>query len=390
MEWRRAQKLHSTYALSALTRVEEITHHGATGWVHQSIFQDATTGRLTTKNPNLTNQPKPEKGGKIIKGMYKCPDDYVFIFKDESQIELRVIAHVSNEPVWVEGFNKGYDMHAAMAHKVWHLPCTVEEVKDQFKPERSKAKAINFGIAFGESEFSLAERLGLTVEEASKLINEEYFGAAPVLKACIDQTHEFAKDYGYVSNIFGRRRHLPDAQLIIPGTAPWPKDDEKPSCYREIPGLDYLGIDEDDLYSKSDMDRKIVGILKAKKFSLASKCADCPFVRSCVINRHVKNVKGKVKRALRQSFNMVIQGSAADMVSLALSNITRELEENRIDSHPVLYIHDELGLYTHKSEVERVCRIMDYYMTEFLVEFTGFRVPLEVDTEIVQCWGDKK
>ena len=86
---------------------------------------------------------------------------------------------------------------------------------------------------------------------------------------------------------------------------------------------------------------------------------------------------------------MVIQGSAADMVSLALANIDRELEVNGIDAHPVLYIHDEIGIYTHKSEVERVCKIMDYYMTDFLVEYTGFRVPLEVDTEIVQCWGDK-
>ena len=232
LEFRRAQQIHGLYAEPALEKVVEVTNGGRVGWVHPEYWMDSVTGRLKLTEPNLTTLPRPENGGMIVKSMWCTDNDHRMIFKDFSQIELRVVAHVSGEPVWIDGFNAGQDMHAAMAHKINNLPCSVEEVKTLYSKERSDAKTINFGIIYGESEYSLAKRLDITEEEAHKLIHEDYFGAAPVLRQWVESTHNFVKNYGYVNTIFGRRRHLPDAMVPVPNGVSAPSWNERPKCYR--------------------------------------------------------------------------------------------------------------------------------------------------------------
>lgn len=385
-KYRRAQKIQSTYATAALHLVSEVT--GDIGWVHPTYWLDSATGRLKCQDPNLTNLPRMNNGGDIVKSMWEGDEDYRFLFKDFSQIELRVIAHESAEPVWVDGFNKGYDMHAAMAHKVWKLDCDINEVKTLHKEKRSQAKAINFGIAFGESEFSLAQRLGITYEEAYHLIHTEYFGTAPVLRTWIEETHQHVSDTGWVKNMFGRRRHLPSAQIIVPQSVKWPYREDRPKCYRKCVAPYLIDVDLHDLHTVSTA--QIKQLIKLYHRTHFYKCCECRHLKSCFINTEVKYQESTKARALRQSVNSIIQGGAADMSSLCLVWITEELKKHNVRSRPILYIHDEIGCYTHVQDIEKAERIMEDCMTRRIREITQFRVPVVTDTEIVQCWGDKK
>ncbi len=385
---RKAMKIGTTYATAALGLVDERSDNGAIGWVHPSIFLPSKTGRLRCQDPNLTNLPRPENGGDIVKGMWECPEDYRFVFKDFSQMELRVIAHASNEQVWIDGFNRGDDMHCAMAKLAFNLPCSVAEVKTLYKDKRSKAKNVNFGIAYGQSIWSLAQDLGMTYEEADTLINKKYFGAAPTLKSWIDYTHDFVGNYGFVNNIFNRRRHLPDAQIVVPKSVKWPSNDDKPDCYRGCVKPMDIDVDLKDLHEVSE--GSIAQQIKVKKQYKHMKCADCKVLKSCFINSEVRYQKGKKGRAMRQSVNFIVQGSAADMSSLSLIWITQEMKRHRIDSTPILYIHDEIGCYTHKDHVDAAINVMEDCMTTRLMKLTDFSVPLLTDTEVLRCWGDKK
>ena len=386
LKYRRALKIQSTYATAALHLVKEVT--GDIGWIHPTYWLDSATGRLKCQDPNLTNLPRPDNGGDIVKSMYQCAEDYRILFKDFSQIELRVIAHESNEPVWVDGFNAGHDMHAAMAHKVFKLDCEVNEVAKKYKEKRSQAKAINFGIAFGESEYSLAESLKITFEEAHDLIHKDYFGTAPVLKRWIDDTHKQAERIGYVTNMFGRRRHLEDAQILIPQSVKWPIKEERPNCYRRCAAPYQLDIAFEDLHVVSTEQLKLQ--IRSKRLTKYFKCCDCKYLKSCFINSEVRYLESKKSRALRQSVNSVIQGGAADMTSLCLIEITKRMQEHNLRSNPILYIHDEIGCYTHVQDLEKAERIMEDVMTNWIRGVTNFRVPVLTDTEIVRCWGDKK
>ncbi len=386
-KYRRASKINSTYVTAALERMEEVTGGGKIGWVHPDIFLDSLTGRLKCRDPNLTNLPRKENDGDIVKSIWECEDDYVFIFKDFSQMELRCLAHCSLEPSWVEGFNLGHDMHSAMALKIFNLDCEVAEVEKLYKTERSRAKTINFSIAYGKTIQSLAQTLGMTYEEAEKFIVEDYFGAAPVLKNWVDSVHEFAKKNLHVYNIFGRIRHLPDAGLDIPNYVKWPEKSETPECYRLTASPEALGINNDDIFEVDES--KLKQQLSVKKLHGFKKCVSCKYLRSCFINGRIRHLVGRRNQALRQSVNSIIQGTAADMSSLALINITRCMHQHKVRSKPVLYIHDEIGCYTHKDDVEKAEKIMEYCMTERLRKITNFAVPIVTDTKIVKCWGDK-
>ena len=386
LKHRRASKIQSTYVTSSLSFVTEITQNGEIGWVHPNYWLDTATGRLRCQQPNLTNQPKPENGGDIVKSLWVCEKDHRILFKDFSQMELRCIAHASGEQTWIDGFNRGEDMHSAMAKLAFNLDCDVSEVSKLHKKERSNAKAINFGIAFGESTYSLAQDLGISYEEADKLINEDYFGAAPVLKQWIDRVHAQTERDGYIRNFFGRIRHLPDSQLAIPQSMWWV--DAPPECYRKCVPPYRIGVDNTDLHSVSENSLK--QLIRTSRETNYFKCCNCPHLKNCFVNSEVKFLKAKKARALRQSVNFVIQGSAADMASLSLIWVTEEFRRHNVLSRPILYIHDELGCYTHKKDLDKAGKIMDYCMVDKLREFTQFRVPLLVDTEIVKCWGDKK
>ena len=385
--YRKAHKIGNTYAAAALDLVDETTDNGVIGWVHPDIRLTSKTGRLRCSDPNLTNLPRKGNGGDIVKGMWECPEDYVFIFKDYSQMELRVIAHVSQEPTWVAGFNAGHDMHSSMAKAIFDLPCDVADVGSLYKEKRTKAKNVNFGIAYGQSIYALAQSLDITYEEAEDLVNNKYFGAAPVLKAWIDYTHLFAETYGYVDNMFGRRRHLPDASMKIPYSLRWPSNSERPDCYRKCVAPRDIKVDLKDLHDISE--GSIGQQIKACKQYRHIKCTTCPCLKSCFVNSEVKYLKGKKNRAMRQAVNFEIQGSAADMSSSSLIWITQEMKRHKIDSTPILYIHDEIGCYTHKDHVDAASRVMDDCMSPRLKTLTNFSVPITVDTEVVRCWGDK-
>lgn len=383
-KYRRAQQIQSTYASPAIVKVDEVSDGGKVGWVHPSVFMDSLTGRLKGSDPNLMNLPRKENGGKIVKGMWECPDDYVFIFSDFSQMELRVAAHVSQEPVWIDSFNRGEDMHSATAKSVFKLDCDVAEVPSHL---RSRAKTINFGIIYGESVWSLSKSLDMEIEEAEKLVNVDYFGNAPVLKEWIDYIHSFVQENGYVVNMFGRRRHLPTAQLQVPHYRSMPKYNDRPECYKFcIKPMD-IGLSQNDAY-EVDLD-SLKRMIKSSGKPHYFKCADCQYLGSCFPNSETRYIDQTKKHALRQSVNTIVQGSASDMAALSLIKIDEQIRKEKLRSAVGNIVHDEICCITHKDEVERVGQIMQYYMTDWLRDFTGFSVPLIADLEVHKCWGDK-
>ena len=391
LKHRRSEKIQGTYTSPSLELVSykgaEITDNGKTGWVHTSYWLDTLTGRLRCGDPNFTNLPKPENGGDTVKSLWRASEGYRFVFMDESQIELRCIAHISQEPAWVAVFNRGEDMHNAMAKIVFDLPCSVGEVKELYKKERSQVKAVNFGIAYGQSVYALSQDLGISFDEADHLINDIYFDEAPVLRDWIGETHKFAEQNQYVKNIFGRIRRLPNAALQVPYSVKWAPREERKKCYRDCVPLDIIGIEKNDLHKVSES--VIIQAIKSYKKNNFYKCCACPHLKSCFINSEVKRVEGRKGHALRQSVNSIIQGSAADMASLALIWITEDLIRERVDAQPILYIHDEIGTYTSVSDVEKVVKIMEYNMTKKLHDYLKFSVPLLVDKAIVKRWSDK-
>ena len=394
LEWRKAQYIYSSWAKSCLERYQEITHGGKVGWIHADFKQTSKTGRLIVENPNLTTPPRPDNGGLIVKSMFAGGEDYRFIFMDESQFELRVLAHCSQEPLWLDLFRQGYDLHSAMAKKAFNLPCSVEEVKKLYEPKRSAAKNINFGIAYGESVFGLSKQLKTSVEEA-EVILDDYFKGAPILKAYIDGVHEFVKREGYVINLFGRRRHLPEAQVYVPEGLPWPQYRDRPECYGGGPRCSELDLDiqdrEVERLLKSDWSfvshlKSVIGMKLAWKYG---KCLNCDHLQTCVLNTEVRKLSSAVARALRQAINAPIQGGAVDMVNLALIWVDKELIRYRLDASPILHTHDEICVYSHVSCVEQVCKIMKDCMTARLQEYTNFSVPLVADYEVARRWSGK-
>jgi len=386
LKWKRAQKILSSYAVPALENVQEITNEGKVGWVHPNFYAATVTGRLTMSNPTLNVLPRPENGGDVVKSMYAGGSDYRFIFKDYSQIELKVGAHLSQEPVWIEGFRNGHDMHSAMAQRIWHRDCAIEMIKELHSSSRSNAKTVNFGIIYGMTIYALAEKLGITVEEAQQIV-DDYFGAAPVLKAWIDATHEFATANGYVTSMFGRRRHLPDAQLVVPDAPDKPPYRSRPGCFMNGPNLAGLYLELEDLERISPYDLGVKIRQTGRDFLF--KCAECHCVYSCIANREVRKLRGAYNRAMRQSVNAPIQSSAADMTSLAMVLVNGELRRCRLDALAIMNTHDEIAVYSHTSCIEESCRIMDYYMINYMTELFSFSVPLSVDTAIVYCMAEK-
>ena len=201
LDYRSFNKLKSTYldALPALVNPRD-------GLIHTSFNQAVTaTGRLSSNNPNLQNIPvRTEKGREIRRAFVPRSDEYTLMAADYSQIELRIIAHLSGDPAMVEDFRLGHDIHAATAAKVFHVP--LEEVTKQ---QRSRAKAVNFGIIYGMSAFGLAERMELSRHEAADII-KKYFEEYAGIKAYMERSIALAKEKGYAETILGRRRNLRD------------------------------------------------------------------------------------------------------------------------------------------------------------------------------------
>ena len=201
LEYRSITKLVGTY-LDAFPKLI----NPATGRLHTVYNQTVTaTGRLSSSNPNLQNIPiRTERGREIRRAFVAADDDHLLLAADYSQIELRIIASLAKDRHMLDAFNSGFDIHAATAAKIYHLPMT-EVTKDQ----RRNAKSVNFGIVYGISAFGLSEQLSIPRKEAAALI-EEYFAQYPDIAAFIERSKQFAREHGYARTLLGRRRYLPD------------------------------------------------------------------------------------------------------------------------------------------------------------------------------------
>jgi DNA polymerase-1 len=298
MNWRSLVKLQNTY-VKALP--EEI--NPKTGRVHTVYNQAvAATGRLSSNQPNLQNIPiRTPRGQEVRKAFIPRDQDHVLLAADYSQIELRIIAALSEDPAMVEAFQKGEDIHAATAAKVFGVPLT--EVS---REQRSNAKTVNFGIVYGVSAFGLSQQTNLNRTEAKALI-EAYYATYPKLRAYMADQVEFARENGYVETVLGRRRYLKD------------------------------------------------------------------------INSQNAIVRGAAER---NAVNAPIQGSAADIIKLAMINIHQRLTQENWASKLLLQVHDELVFDVPKSEVDALSAMVKNEMENAF----KLSVPLTVDVGIGDNW----
>lgn len=298
LEYRGLKKLLSTYidALPELINPE-------TGKVHTSFNQTVTaTGRLSSTNPNLQNIPiRDELGREIRKAFIPDNEDCTFFSADYSQIELRIMAHLSQDEHMIEAFRSGADIHSATAAKIYGIP--VEEVTGDM---RRKAKTANFGIIYGISIFGLAERLNIPRAESKELI-EGYFKSYPGVRDYMDESIRIAKEKGYVETIFKRKRYLPD------------------------------------------------------------------------INSHNAIVRGYAER---NAINAPIQGSAADIIKVAMVRIYNRFEEEGLKSKMILQVHDELNFNVCQDEQEKVRQIV----LEEMENAIQLQVPLIADCGEGKNW----
>lgn len=298
LEYRGLKKLLSTY-IDALPEMI----HPDTGKIHTSFNQTVTaTGRLSSTNPNLQNIPIRDALGREIRKAFTADNENcVFFSADYSQIELRIMAHLSGDEHMIEAFHSGADIHAATAAKIYGIP--VEEVTADM---RRKAKTANFGIIYGISVFGLAERLAIPRSESKELI-DGYFKSYPQVREYMDKSIQIAKEKGYVETIYHRKRYLPD------------------------------------------------------------------------IHSHNAIVRGYAER---NAINAPIQGSAADIIKVAMSHIFNRFEKENLKSKMILQVHDELNFNVYKEELDKVKQIV-------LEEMEGviqLRVPLIADCGVGNNW----
>jgi DNA polymerase I len=394
MSWRKAAKLDSTYLEGNLKYIKEVTHDGEFGWAHPSYFIISKTGRARASSPNITNVPKPNpeeeaktgvlSGGSIARGIYKAPEGYSFLLSDYSQQELRVAALVSQEPNWIEAFRNGEDLHSKTAHSVFRLPCSVKEVKDLYPIMRKNAKTVNFGILYGESPFGLSQSLGMDIRDANTLI-EDYFKGLPGLKQSIDSAHEFVKTHGYLENMFGRRRHLPDAMIEIPKGIYY-KFNEVPPCYRRTVAPFQIGLKTEDIFKVTA--QQVSNKIYKKGLSEFNKCRNCPHLETCFINSEVRYLKSNLARYLRQAYNYLVQGGSADISVLAHTWVTKDLMKHGIDATIVAFIHDEFILLCRNDVVDHCKEILEENMVRKIMKLLNSNVEFIVDHSVKQCWAD--
>ncbi|MDX2360658.1 MAG: DNA polymerase I [Crocinitomicaceae bacterium] len=300
LDYRQLRKLKNTYVDPLPTLRDEVD-----GRIHTSYMQTvAATGRLSSHNPNLQNIPiRSDKGKEIRRAFISRGDGFKLMAADYSQIELRIIAALSNDTNMIAAFQGGQDIHAATAAKVFHVP--LEEVT---RDQRSSAKAVNFGIIYGQSAFGLAQNLGISRTEAKQII-DSYFAQYPTIKTYMDSAIASARENGYVETIMKRRRYLKD------------------------------------------------------------------------INSANAVVRGFAER---NAVNAPIQGSAADVIKLAMIGVQGAMEQAGMKSKMLLQVHDELVFDVHESEVEKLQTLVKSEM-ESAVELT---VPMEVEMEVADNWLD--
>lgn len=300
LDWREKSKIKSTYldTLGPLRRGD--------GRVHTTYNQTITaTGRLSSSDPNLQNIPTRSELGRTVKTAFSAGEGSVFLAVDYSQIELRLLAHLSGDEHLVRAFNEGEDFHAETAARVFGVP--VSEVTPDL---RSRAKAVNFGIVYGQQAYGLSQSLHISMAEARDMI-DRYYEAYPGVRTFLDNVVARAKQTGYAETMYGRRRHIPE--------------------------------------------------LKAKN----------PQLRGF---------------GERTAMNHPMQGTAADIIKIAMARVSRRLEEEDFAAHMILQVHDELDFECPIDEVERLIAMVRDVM-EHVVDL---RVPLIAEASTGVTWADAK
>lgn len=300
LDWREKSKIKSTYldTLGPLRRGD--------GRVHTTYNQTITaTGRLSSSDPNLQNIPTRSELGRTVKTAFSAGEGSVFLAVDYSQIELRLLAHLSGDEHLVRAFNEGEDFHAETAARVFGVP--VSEVTPDL---RSRAKAVNFGIVYGQQAYGLSQSLHISMAEARDMI-DRYYEAYPGVRTFLDNVVARAKLTGYAETMYGRRRHIPE--------------------------------------------------LKAKN----------PQLRGF---------------GERTAMNHPMQGTAADIIKIAMARVSRRLEEEGFAAHMILQVHDELDFECPIDEVERLTTMVRDVM-EHVVDL---RVPLIAEASTGITWADAK
>lgn len=300
LDWREKSKIKSTYldTLGPLRRGD--------GRVHTTYNQTITaTGRLSSSDPNLQNIPTRSELGRTVKTAFSAGEGSIFLAVDYSQIELRLLAHLSGDEHLVRAFNEGEDFHAETAARVFGVP--VSEVTPDL---RSRAKAVNFGIVYGQQAYGLSQSLHISMAEARDMI-DRYYEAYPGVRTFLDNVVARAKQTGYAETMYGRRRHIPE--------------------------------------------------LKAKN----------PQLRGF---------------GERTAMNHPMQGTAADIIKIAMARVSRRLEEEGFAAHMILQVHDELDFECPIDEVERLTAMVRDVM-EHVVDL---RVPLIAEASTGITWADAK
>ena len=301
LEYRQLVKLNSTYVEGLIPFINEKDNK-----IHSCFHQTVTaTGRISSTEPNLQNIPTRFELGKQIRKVFKPKEGCLFIDADYSQIELRVFAHISDDESMINAFNNNEDIHRQTASKVFNTP--IDEVSSK---QRSDAKAVNFGIIYGISDFGLAEQIGVSRKQAKEYI-EQYLQKYKKIKQYMEDIKEFAKKNGYVETLFNRRRYIP-----------------------EIVSSNYM----------------------VRQFGT------------------------------RVAMNTPIQGTAADIMKIAMINLYKELNNRNLKSKILLQIHDELLLEVEEEEKEQVKKLLKSSMESAM----ELKVPLKVELSEANNWYDVK
>ncbi len=302
LQHRKFSKLKSTYTDSLPALINPID-----GRIHTTYNQALTvTGRLSSSNPNLQNIPIRTEEGNKIRGAFcaKDKENYVILSADYSQIELRLMAHISGDNNLINSFKSGEDIHTETAAKVFGI-----DVNEVTKDMRRKAKAVNFGIVYGQSKYGLAKGLGITNDEAEQFI-DKYFEHYPKVKDYMIKEAEFVIENGYVETIFGRKRYL-SSELASPN-------------------------------------------FQIREF------------------------------ARRAAINQPLQGTAADIIKMAMLKVQNEIEKQNLKTKMIIQVHDELVFEVPKDEVEQVRTLVH----ECMELNQPFKVPLEIDINIGSSWKE--
>ncbi len=301
LDYRQLVKLNSTYVEGMIPFINE-----KTGRIHTYFHQTVTsTGRLSSTEPNLQNIPTRTELGKKVRKVFKPGEGKVFLDSDYSQVELRVLAHMADDKTMIDAFNSGEDIHTVTASQVFNVP--IEDVSKQL---RSRAKAVNFGIVYGISDFGLAEQIDIKRNEAKQYI-EQYLETYSGIKQYMSEIVEEAKRKGYVKTLYGRRRYIPE------------------------------------LNSKNYMIRQF---------------------------------------GSRAAMNTPIQGTAADIMKIAMIKVYNELKKRNLKSKIILQIHDELLVETVLEEKEEVRQILE----ECMESAAKLKIPLKVEVEEGKNWYQAK